>query len=121
MRQARRARTYIGAWTTTLTFLMMMVGAVCDAIGIKKTLLAVVAPDGTTVTDFDVEHTKRMHAILVRRDLSGFLHVHPRMARDGTWRIPVAVAGPGAYRLFVEAGSLKTQYDFDLVTTFQRR
>ncbi len=69
-----------------------------------RSLLAfrVVAPDGTAVTDFDVEHTKRMHAILVRRDLSGFLHVHPRMATDGTWRIPVSVAGPGAYRLFAD-------------------
>ena len=39
--------------------------------------------------DFDVEHTKRMHLIVVRRDLTGFQHLHPRMAADGTWEVPV--------------------------------
>ena len=32
---------------------------------------------GRTVRDFDVEHTKRMHLIVVRRDLTGFQHLHP--------------------------------------------
>src|SRR4051794_27267179 len=27
---------------------------------------------GSTVRDFDVEHTKRMHVIVVRRDMTGF-------------------------------------------------
>ena len=33
------AGSYYGGWSTALTFLTMAVGAVCDAIGIKKTLL----------------------------------------------------------------------------------
>ena len=33
------AGSYFGIWSTGLTFLTMAVGAVCDAIGIKKTLL----------------------------------------------------------------------------------
>ena len=32
---------------------------------------------GRTVRDFDVEHTKRMHFIVVRRDMTGFQHLHP--------------------------------------------
>ena len=32
---------------------------------------------GQTVRDFDVEHTKRMHFIVVRRDMTGFQHLHP--------------------------------------------
>src|SRR3954454_15277388 len=32
---------------------------------------------GHTVRAFDVEHTKRMHLIVVRRDLTGFQHLHP--------------------------------------------
>src|SRR4051812_49912430 len=39
------------------------------------------------VRDFDVEHTRRMHLIVARRDLTGFQHLHPRMAADGTWSI----------------------------------
>src|SRR4051794_14117707 len=32
---------------------------------------------GRPVRDFDVEHTKRMHFIVVRRDMTGFQHLHP--------------------------------------------
>ena len=35
---------------------------------------------GRTVRDFDVEHTKRMHLIVVRRDMTGFQHLHPTPA-----------------------------------------
>ena len=44
----------------------------------------IVDADGRTVRDFDVEHTKRMHLIVVRRDLTGFQHLHPAQAADGT-------------------------------------
>ena len=37
--------------------------------------------DGRVVRDFDVEHTKRMHLIVVRRDMTGFQHLHPTPAR----------------------------------------
>ena len=37
----------------------------------------IVGEDGRAVHDFDVEHTKRMHLIVVRRDLTGFQHLHP--------------------------------------------
>ena len=40
--------------------------------------------------DFDVEHEKRMHLIVVRRDLTGFQHLHPAQAADGTWTAPAA-------------------------------
>jgi hypothetical protein len=39
--------------------------------------------EGRTVRDFDVEHTKRMHFIVVRRDMTGFQHVHPTQRADG--------------------------------------
>ncbi|HZE34182.1 MAG TPA: hypothetical protein VE198_22450 [Actinoallomurus sp.] len=59
-------------------------------------------PDGRPVTAFDIEHGKRMHLIIVRRDLSGFRHVHPRMSGDGTWRITAPMSGPGTYRAFAD-------------------
>jgi hypothetical protein len=54
------------------------------------------------VRDFDVEHEKRMHLILARRDLTGFQHLHPEMGTDGTWSAPVTVAEPGSYRVFAD-------------------
>ena len=38
-------------------------------------------PDGQPVTAYDVEHEKRLHLIAVRRDLTGFQHVHPELGR----------------------------------------
>jgi hypothetical protein len=61
----------------------------------------ILGPDGT-VTDYTTSHDKDLHLIVVRRDLSGFQHVHPELAADGTWSIPLAVAAPGQYRVFAD-------------------
>ncbi len=37
----------------------------------------ITGPDGHPVTAYDVEHEKQLHLIAVRRDFSGFQHVHP--------------------------------------------
>ena len=58
-------------------------------------------PDGP-VRDFDVEHEKRMHLIVVRRDGTGFQHLHPKLAPDGTWSTPVTLPDAGAYRVFAD-------------------
>jgi hypothetical protein len=57
---------------------------------------------GQTVRDFDVEHTKRMHFIVVRRDMTGFQHLHPTENRDGTWSVPVTLQDAGSYRVFAD-------------------
>jgi hypothetical protein len=57
---------------------------------------------GATVKDFDLEHTKRMHVIVVRRDMAGFQHVHPVESPDGTWRVPVTLDEAGSYRVFAD-------------------
>ncbi len=62
----------------------------------------VVGQDGRTVRDFDVEHEKRMHLILARRDLTGFQHLHPRRESDGTWSTDVRVDEAGSYRMFAD-------------------
>jgi hypothetical protein len=58
--------------------------------------------EGATVRDFDVAHTKRMHVIVARRDLTGFQHLHPAQADDGSWTLPVRIAEAGSYRLFAD-------------------
>ncbi|MFC4148750.1 hypothetical protein ACFO0M_21045 [Micromonospora mangrovi] len=62
----------------------------------------VTGPDGAPVTRFDVAHDERMHLIVARRDLSGFRHVHPELAADGTWRVASPLAGPGVWRAFAD-------------------
>ena len=58
--------------------------------------------DGQAVRDFDVEHDKRMHLIVVRRDLTGFQHLHPTIGSDGTWSTPIRFADAGTYRVFAD-------------------
>lgn len=63
---------------------------------------SIVDEDGRTVTEFDVEHTKRMHLIVVRRDFAGFVHDHPLMDDSGTWSTTLDLDDPGAYRVFAD-------------------
>jgi hypothetical protein len=65
---------------------------------------------GSTVRDFDVEHTRRMHLIVVRRDMTGFQHLHPTQAGDGTWSIPVTLRDAGSYRVFADFSVGGTAY-----------
>ncbi|QNN54379.1 hypothetical protein [Nocardioides mesophilus] len=54
---------------------------------------------GDPVTDFDVVHGKRLHLIVVRRDLSGFQHVHPSLdPATGRWSTDLALT-PGTWRV----------------------
>ncbi|MEV6162274.1 hypothetical protein AB0L71_10135 [Streptomyces sp. NPDC052052] len=57
-------------------------------------------PDGTAVTDFALDQTKRMHFYAIRSDLTGFQHLHPAMASDGTWTAALASLAPGSWRMF---------------------
>jgi hypothetical protein len=61
----------------------------------------IVDEDGP-VTDFEIEHTKPMHLIVVRRDFVGFQHLHPEMRDDGTWETPVDLEDAGTYRVFAD-------------------
>jgi hypothetical protein len=62
----------------------------------------ILGKDGRAVRDFDVEHTKRMHLIVVRRDLTGFQHLHPTLHADGTWTTPLTLPQAGTYRVFAD-------------------
>ncbi|MGH3519123.1 MAG: hypothetical protein ACRDQ7_17225 [Haloechinothrix sp.] len=62
----------------------------------------IIGPDGRPVTRYDVEHEKRMHLIVVRRDTADFQHVHPELRSDGTWTVPLNLARAGSYRAFAD-------------------
>lgn len=62
----------------------------------------ILGEDGRAVRDFDVEHDKRLHLIVVRRDLTGFQHLHPRMDDDGRWSADVTLPEAGTYRVLAD-------------------
>jgi hypothetical protein len=76
----------------------------------------VVDEHGATVRDFDVEHERRMHLIVARRDLTGFQHLHPEQLPDGGWQTPIRLDAAGSYRLFADfaAGGKATTLAADL-------
>lgn len=59
-------------------------------------------PDGSALRDYTPAHGKDLHLIVVRRDLSGYQHLHPVRDRAGRWTSPVNLAVPGTYRVFAD-------------------
>jgi hypothetical protein len=58
---------------------------------------------GATVRDFDVEQARRMHLIVVRRDLRFYQHLHPVQGTDGAWTLPdLTLPHAGVYRAFAD-------------------
>ncbi|MCF6506282.1 hypothetical protein E9549_02505 [Blastococcus sp. MG754426] len=61
----------------------------------------VLGPDGSPVTAYETDHDVDLHLVAVRRDLTGYQHVHPDLGDDGVWRAPLALE-PGSWRLFAD-------------------
>jgi hypothetical protein len=71
--------------------------------GVERPLrFEILDADGRPVTDFEVEHERRMHVIVARDDLTGFQHVHPEMSAGGEWSVPLRLDEPGAYKVFAD-------------------
>ena len=60
------------------------------------------AAGNARVKDFDIQHEKPMHFIVVREDLGVFSHEHPEPAADGSFRLRYAFPQAGEYTLFVD-------------------
>jgi hypothetical protein len=54
------------------------------------------------VTRFRTSHDKQLHLVVVRRDMTGFQHLHPQMSADGTWRIQLTLDRGGDWRVFAD-------------------
>jgi hypothetical protein len=51
---------------------------------------------------FDEHGGVQMHLIVVRRDLTGYVHLHPTAMPDGTWSTELFLPEAGVYRAFVD-------------------
>jgi hypothetical protein len=86
--------------------------------GRQRVAFTIVGPDGHSVTAYDEQHERDLHLIVVRRDLTGFQHVHPRLDETtGLWTTRVDLL-PGAWRVladFVPSGGEKVVLGADLL------
>ncbi len=64
--------------------------------------LVITGPDGRPVEDYEVEHDKELHLIVVSRDLTGYAHVHPERAPDGAWSVDLPPLKAGSYRVYAD-------------------
>ncbi len=62
----------------------------------------VLGPDGTPLTAYTAEHERELHFIVVRRDLTGYQHLHPTRSADGTWSVPLTLSAAGVYKAFAD-------------------
>ncbi|MER5424272.1 hypothetical protein [Streptosporangium roseum] len=62
----------------------------------------VTGPDGRPVTGYQVQHDKKLHFIVVSRDLGSFQHLHPEEAGGGVWSVKLTLPAAGAYRAFAD-------------------
>lgn len=77
-------------------------GQILSAETLQTLNFRIESDDGSTVSDFGVEHDRRMHLIVVRRDFQGFQHLHPEQRPDGGWSVEVGGLQPGVYRAFAD-------------------
>lgn len=70
--------------------------------GTQRFSFTVTGPDGTAIKDAVVEQTKKLHLIVVRSDLTGYQHLHPELASDGTWSVPVAFVAAGRWHIVAD-------------------
>ena len=81
--------------------------------------LTVTGPDGHPVTDFELEHEKELHLIVVRSDGQHFRHVHPERDNQGAWSIPWEWEAAGSYRVFADFVPTETGSGMTLSTSVQ--
>ncbi|GAA2674373.1 hypothetical protein GCM10010412_055430 [Nonomuraea recticatena] len=62
----------------------------------------VTAPDGRPVTDYQVQHDKKVHFIVVSRDLTTFQHLHPEEGANGVWTVKLTLPEAGVYRAYAD-------------------
>ncbi|MFD1932729.1 hypothetical protein ACFSKW_14720 [Nonomuraea mangrovi] len=62
----------------------------------------VTGPDGRPVTGYEVQHEKKVHFIVVSRDLNTFQHLHPEEGANGVWTVKLTLPEAGVYRAYAD-------------------
>ena len=64
----------------------------------------------------DVEHTKKIHLILVSEDLSWFNHIHPELNVDGSYTVKEKFPAAGKYTLFADYKPSSGNHTVDILS-----
>ncbi|MCW2668027.1 MAG: hypothetical protein JWN57_2989, partial [Frankiales bacterium] len=73
------------------------------AAGVPGVLsFAVLGPDGRPWTQYTRSHEKDLHLIVVRRDSTGFQHLHPQRDQAGRWSVLLTLPTAGSYKVFAD-------------------
>lgn len=68
----------------------------------REVRFRIIGADGVSVRRYDVVHEKRLHLIVVRRDLRSFEHLHPTLGARGVWSAQVDLRRAGTYRVLAD-------------------
>lgn len=79
---------------------------------VRIEFLANMRPSGAVVDDLQIEHTKLIHVIGVRSDLTNFLHIHPQKVGPGQFVIDGIFSEPGSYKLWSDVTRAGTTHSF---------
>jgi hypothetical protein len=92
----------VGGVTSTAGGYTLTLGADRLPEGRQRLSFTVSDHDGTPVTAYDEQHERDLHLIVVRRDLTGYQHLHPTLdTASGEWSIDADLA-PGAWRVLAD-------------------
>jgi hypothetical protein len=68
----------------------------------EKLTISIEKNDGTPVEEFEINHEKKMHLIIVSKDLSFFNHIHPEYEGKGIFTITTQFPAGGEYKMFAD-------------------
>ena len=75
---------------------------------VESTLtLQVKDKSGKALSDLSIVHTKPMHLILVKKDLNGYLHLHPVVDENGNWSTPVTFPSGGEWQVIADVQTIE--------------
>ena len=58
--------------------------------------------DGSALVRFDDLHERKLHLIVLSRNLIDYYHLHPVMDADGLWQVVVPPLTAGSYRVYAD-------------------
>ncbi|MBA3745456.1 hypothetical protein [Sporichthya sp.] len=102
-----------GMQATVHGYTLAAVKAPTKADEAGKLTFRIDGPNGVQ-KDYTRQQTKLMHAYLVRKDLTGYQHIHPAIdPTTGIWSVDLTIPDPGPYRVITEFEAFTPDGTFD--------
>lgn len=73
-----------------------------EAVSKGNLIRLTITNNGEPINDFEINHEKLLHLIVVSKDLSYFTHIHPEYKGDGIFEIANEFPAGGEYRVIAD-------------------